>query len=45
MSLFGISRNALCRWVRDGSIPALRIGKDKKFDPQSLSVWLEARQL
>lgn len=45
MALLGISRNALCRWVRSGLIPAIRIGKDNRFDPACLSAWLEARQV
>jgi excisionase family DNA binding protein len=45
MSLLGVSRNALCRWVRTGKLPAIRIGKDNRFDPAALAGWLEAHQM
>jgi excisionase family DNA binding protein len=45
MSLLGVSRNALCRWVRTGKLPALRLGKDNRFDPAALAGWLEAHQM
>ena len=45
MSLLKVSRNALCRWVRTGKLPAIRIGKDNRFDPLQLAGWLEAHQM
>jgi excisionase family DNA binding protein len=45
MSIIGVSRNALCRWARTGVIPALRIGKNYKFDPAALATWIAARQM
>jgi excisionase family DNA binding protein len=45
MNLIGISRNAFCKWVRSGVIPAYKIGKDYRFDAAQLAVWLEARQM
>jgi len=45
MSLLGVSRNALCRWMRTGKLPAIRIGKDNRFDPAALAGWLEAHQM
>jgi hypothetical protein len=34
-----------CGWFRSGAIGAIRIGKDNKFDPATVSQFLEARQL
>ena len=45
MELFCLSRNTLCRYVRDGRLLAVRVGKDNRFDPAVLSAWLEARQI
>jgi excisionase family DNA binding protein len=45
MSLLGVSRNALCRWVRTGKLPAIRIGKDNRFAPLQLAGWIEACQM
>jgi excisionase family DNA binding protein len=45
MSMLGVSRNTLCRWVRTGKLPALRLGKDNRFDPAVLADWLEAHQM
>ena len=45
MSILGVTRATLCGWVRSGSISAVRIGKDNKFDPGALSRWLEERTL
>lgn len=44
MALLNISRNGLCTWVRAGRIPALRLGKDNRFDPMALADWLEQRK-
>jgi excisionase family DNA binding protein len=41
--LLGIHRETLYQWIRDGRIPAMRIGRNLKFDPAALAVWLEAR--
>ncbi len=45
MSIIGVTRATLCGWVRSGSISAVRIGNDYKFDPSTVARWLEARQL
>jgi excisionase family DNA binding protein len=45
MTIFGVTRATLCGWVRSGAIGAIRIGKDNKFDPATVSQFLEARQL
>jgi excisionase family DNA binding protein len=44
MEILGVSRNTLCAWVSTQKIPALRIGKDNKFDPLVLAHWIEERQ-
>jgi hypothetical protein len=44
MEILGISRNTLCAWVSRQRIPALRIGKDNKFDPRELSHSLAERK-
>jgi excisionase family DNA binding protein len=43
MEILGVSRNTLCAWVTTRKIPALRIGKDNKFDPVALAHWIEER--
>ena len=43
MEILGVSRNTLCHWVSTRKIPALRIGKDNKFDPIALAHWIEER--
>jgi excisionase family DNA binding protein len=45
MSIIGVTRATLCGWVRSGSISAIRVGKDYKFDPSTVARWLEARQV
>jgi excisionase family DNA binding protein len=45
MAIIGVTRPTLCAWVRNGSIQAIRIGKNNKFDPGALAAWLEARQM
>jgi excisionase family DNA binding protein len=45
MAILGVTRATLCGWVRSGSIGAVRIGKDNKFDPLALALWLETRTL
>lgn len=45
MGILGVTKNALCHWVRSGRIPAMRIGKDNKFDPANLARWLERRTI
>jgi excisionase family DNA binding protein len=43
MKLLGKSRKTMCTWVRDGRIPAYRMGKDYMFDPFQLALWIEQR--
>lgn len=44
MSILGVTRQTLCRWVAEGRIQAVRIGNSLKFDPSHLAAWLEARR-
>jgi hypothetical protein len=43
--IVGTDKNSLARWVREGRIPAIRIGKNNKFDPVRLAAWLRERQI
>jgi excisionase family DNA binding protein len=45
ISIISVTRATLCGWVRSGSISAIRIGKEYRFDPSTVARWLEARQL
>jgi excisionase family DNA binding protein len=45
MEILGVTRNTLCAWVRSNAIPAVRVGKDNKFDPLQLAAWLEERRV
>jgi excisionase family DNA binding protein len=45
MEILRRSRKTLCAWVKAGDIPAVRVGRDNKFDPWELALWIEARQL
>jgi hypothetical protein len=45
MTILGVTRATLCGWVRSGSISAIRIGNDNKFDPAALTHCLEERTL
>lgn len=45
MSILGVTRQTLCRWVAEGRITAIRIGSAYKFDPVYLAAWLEVRQI
>jgi excisionase family DNA binding protein len=40
MELFGVTRATLCGWVRSGTIAAVRIGKENKFDPAEVIRYL-----
>ena len=40
MELFGVTRATLCGWVRTGTIAAVRIGKENKFDPAEVIRYL-----
>jgi excisionase family DNA binding protein len=42
MELFGVTRATLCGWVRSGTIAAVRIGKENKFDPAEVVRYLTA---
>ncbi len=45
MRIIGTDKNTLARWVREGRIPATRIGKNNKFDPVLLAAWFRERQI
>jgi excisionase family DNA binding protein len=42
--LFGKHIMTIYKWVREGKIPFLRIGRDITFDPIVLSAWVEKRE-
>lgn len=43
MELLDVTRGTLCGWVRSGTIAAVRIEKDNKFDPAEVARYLTAR--
>jgi excisionase family DNA binding protein len=45
MRIIGTDKNTLARWVREGTIPATRIGKSNRFDPGKLAAWLREREI
>ena len=45
MELLDVTRGTLCGWVRAGTISAVRIGKENKFDPAEVVRYLTARQV
>jgi excisionase family DNA binding protein len=46
MNLLGVSKNTLCKWVRECGLPAFRMPDHSyRFDPVQLLQWLENRQL
>lgn len=45
MRIINTDKNTLARWVREGYIPAIRIGKNNNFDPVLLAAWLRERQI
>lgn len=45
MSILGVPRQTLCRWIAEGRIIAVRIGTSWKIDPAHLAAWLEDRQV
>lgn len=44
MDLLGIYKKTLCRWARKGTLKAVRIGNENKFDPAVVIAYLEAHQ-
>jgi excisionase family DNA binding protein len=43
MELLRCRRNTLCDWVRDGRIPAARVGNSYLFDPGRIADWIDQR--
>jgi excisionase family DNA binding protein len=43
--LIGVNRYSLLDWIRDGKIPAYKIGNAFKIDRLVLAAWLEARRV
>lgn len=43
LELLPKTRNTLCRWVRSGKIPAVRIGNAYFYDPRVLAEFLAKR--
>lgn len=43
--LLGIHRITLYKWTYAGTIPCLKVGGRKKFDPHALAVWMRQRKL
>ena len=44
LQIIPVERKALCRYVRAGKLPALRVGGGYLFDPRQLADYLAARQ-
>ena len=43
--LLGFHEVALRNWVRAGTLPAVRIAGQWRFDPAELAGWVEARRM
>lgn len=43
--LLNTDKNTLARWVRQELIPAIRIGKNNRFDPLRVAAWLRDREI
>ena len=43
MNIFGVSRKTLCQWIRNGTLPAFKIGKNYVCAPVLLAAWIEER--
>lgn len=39
-----VSNGAVYAWIKRGTIPFLAFGKSKRFDPEEISRWLEAKR-
>ena len=44
MCLLGICKKTLSRWVQKGTLKAVRIGNENKFDPAVVVAYLEAHE-
>ena len=45
ISILDLTKNTLCKYVREGKIAAVRIGNGNGFDPMAVVAYLEAREL
>lgn len=45
IELISRGRNTICRWVRNGTLPAKLIGNGYEFDPHEIADWLEGREV
>lgn len=45
MGVLGVSRNTLCRWVREGKLVAIKVGKNYRFDGSVVADWIESHQM
>ena len=41
MRLLSKRRNTICDWVRDGCLPATRLGNSYRYDPAVIASWLD----
>ena len=41
MRLLSKRRNTICDWVRDGRLPAIRLGNSYRYDPATIATWLD----
>lgn len=42
-NLLGLSPHTLYRWVLEGRVPTVRLGRRLLFDPEALRAWVVAR--
>ena len=42
-TLLGVSKMAISRWTKAGTIPFFRVGTILRFDPGALAAWAQDR--
>jgi excisionase family DNA binding protein len=43
IKMLNVSRSTIYRWINDGSIPAIKVGKQWRFERGEIEEWLKKR--
>jgi len=44
IKMLNVSRSTIYRWINDGSIPAIKVGKQWRFEREKIEEWLKKRE-
>ncbi len=45
VEMLNVSKSTIYRWIYNGSIPAIKVGKQWRFEKEKIDEWLKKREI